>query len=108
MVHPSLSSTAIRPKPISSPPTRGRRYSRRWTTCGSRRSSASVRDRRKSRFRLTTYRLTFLRDAKKEWEKLASPLRKQFEKKLRERLTRPRVPADRLQDRKSTRLNSSH
>lgn len=45
---------------------------------------------------MTTYRLTFLRDAKKEWDKLASPLRKQFQKKLGERLNGPRVPADRL------------
>lgn len=45
---------------------------------------------------MTTYKLTFLRDAKKEWDKLASPLRKQFEKKLRERLGMPRVEADRL------------
>ena len=45
---------------------------------------------------MTTYRLTFLRDAKKEWDKLASPLRKQLEKKLRERLDTPRVEADRL------------
>ena len=45
---------------------------------------------------MTTYRLTFLRDAKKEWDKLAPPLRKQFQKKLSERLNGPRVAADRL------------
>ena len=45
---------------------------------------------------MTTYRLTFLRDAKKEWDKLAPPLRKQLEKILRERLETPRVEADRL------------
>lgn len=45
---------------------------------------------------MTTYRLTFLRDAKKEWDKLAPPLRRQLEKKLRERLHTPRVEADRL------------
>lgn len=45
---------------------------------------------------MTTYKLTFLRDAKKEWDKLAPPLRKQFEKKLRERLDGPRIEAHRL------------
>jgi mRNA interferase RelE/StbE len=45
---------------------------------------------------LTTYKLTFLRDAKKEWDKLGPPLRKQFETKLRERLKGPRIPGDRL------------
>ena len=46
---------------------------------------------------MTTYRATFLRDAKKEWDRLASWLHKQLEKKLRERLDSPRVEADRLQ-----------
>lgn len=45
---------------------------------------------------MTTYRLTFLREAKKEWDKLNPPLRKQFEKKLRERVNGPRVEKDRL------------
>jgi mRNA interferase RelE/StbE len=45
---------------------------------------------------LTTYRLTFLRDAKKEWDNLGANVRKQFAKKLRERLQNPRVPAARL------------
>jgi mRNA interferase RelE/StbE len=45
---------------------------------------------------LTTYRLTFLKRAKKEWDKLGPDTRKQFSKKLQERITDPRVPADRL------------
>ena len=45
---------------------------------------------------MTTYRLTFLRDAKKEWDKLGANIRAQFAKKLKERLRNPRVPAARL------------
>ena len=45
---------------------------------------------------MTTYKLTFLRDAKKEWDKLGSTIRKQFENKLRERLRNPCVPSARL------------
>ena len=45
---------------------------------------------------MTTYRLTFLRDAQKEWDKLNPQLRKQLGKKLRERLNGPRVEGDRL------------
>ena len=47
---------------------------------------------------MRTYRLTFLRDAKKEWDKLGSPVRNQFAKKLEERLTGPRVLSARLSD----------
>lgn len=45
---------------------------------------------------MTTYKLTFLRDAKKEWDKLGPEIRKQFAKKLRERIEHPRVPSARL------------
>lgn len=45
---------------------------------------------------MTIFRLTFLRDAKKEWDKLGSNIRIQFEKKLRERLANPHVPSARL------------
>ncbi len=45
---------------------------------------------------MTTYRLTFLHDAKKEWDKLGSNIRDQFAKKLLERLDNPRIPAARL------------
>jgi mRNA interferase RelE/StbE len=45
---------------------------------------------------LTTYRLTFLRDAKKELDKLGSDIRNQFAKKLSERLRNPCVTAARL------------
>jgi mRNA interferase RelE/StbE len=45
---------------------------------------------------LTTYRLAFLRDAKKEWDKLGSNIRDQFAKKLLERLDNPRIPSARL------------
>jgi mRNA interferase RelE/StbE len=47
---------------------------------------------------LTTYRLTFLRDAEKEWKKLDKTVQTQFAKKLRERLGIPRVPSARLHD----------
>jgi mRNA interferase RelE/StbE len=47
---------------------------------------------------LTTYRLVFLSDAKKEWDKLGSTIRDQLSRKLLERLENPRVPAARLHD----------
>jgi mRNA interferase RelE/StbE len=40
--------------------------------------------------------LQFLPSALKEWEKLGSPVRSQFKKKLAERLDHPRVPKDAL------------
>jgi mRNA interferase RelE/StbE len=43
-----------------------------------------------------TYRLKFLPVAKKEWDKLAEPLKKQFKKKLVERLENPHVPSAKL------------
>ena len=43
-----------------------------------------------------TYRLKFLPVALKEWEKLAPPIRAQFQKKLAERLETPKVPSARL------------
>lgn len=43
-----------------------------------------------------TYKLKFIPAALKEWKKLAPPLREQFQKKLRERLQNPKVPADQL------------
>ncbi len=45
---------------------------------------------------MTAYRLTFLRDAKKEWDKLDSSIRGQFERKLKAALTAPRRPAAKL------------
>ncbi len=42
---------------------------------------------------MTIYRLTFLRDAQKEWEKLGANIQKQMKAKLRERLANPRVPS---------------
>ena len=53
---------------------------------------------RKSRSRLKTYRLIFKAQALKEWNKLGSPVRAQFEKKLKERLTTPRVVSARLSE----------
>ncbi len=47
---------------------------------------------------MTTYRLTFLRDAEKEWNKLDKTVQAQFAKKLRERLDNPRIPSARLHD----------
>ena len=43
-----------------------------------------------------TYRLTFLQDAQKEWNKLNPSVRQQFKKKLIERLQHPHIPASKL------------
>jgi mRNA interferase RelE/StbE len=43
-----------------------------------------------------TYRLIFKKSALKEWKPLAPLLKKEFKKKLLERLDRPRVEASRL------------
>ena len=43
-----------------------------------------------------TYRLKFLPAAKKEWDKLAEPFKKQFKKKLVQRLENPHVPSAKL------------
>ena len=43
-----------------------------------------------------TYRLKFLPAAKKEWDKLAEPLKKQFKKKLADRMVNPHVPSAKL------------
>jgi len=45
---------------------------------------------------LTTYRLTFLRDAQKEWNKLGANIQEQLKAKIRERLANPRVPSSAL------------
>jgi len=42
------------------------------------------------------YKLKFLPAAKKEWDKLAEPLKKQFKKKLVERLDNPHVASAKL------------
>ncbi len=47
---------------------------------------------------MTTCKLVFLRDAKKEWDKLGGNVRSQFGKKLAERLLNPRVNSARLSD----------
>lgn len=47
---------------------------------------------------MTSYRLVFKADAHKEWKKLGSAIRTQFEKKLAERLTHPRVVAAALRE----------
>ncbi|MDT4844085.1 mRNA interferase toxin RelE [compost metagenome] len=46
----------------------------------------------------TKYILEFNAQALKEWGKLDSTIRMQFAKKLKERLDRPRVAADRLRE----------
>lgn len=43
-----------------------------------------------------TYKLKFLPAAKKEWEKLAEPLKKQFKNKLAERIENPHIPSAKL------------
>ena len=45
---------------------------------------------------MTTYRLTFLRDAQKDWDGLGVALQQQFTKKLRERLANPRILSAKL------------
>ena len=42
------------------------------------------------------YKLKFLPAAKKEWDKLAAPLKKQFKTKLSKRLENPRVQSAKL------------
>ncbi len=42
------------------------------------------------------YRLLFLKQAKKEWDRLDASIRERFKKKLLKRLENPAVPADRL------------
>lgn len=57
-----------------------------------------------------TYKLEFLPTALKEWEKLGHTLREQLKKKLKERLSTPRVPADALsglQDHYKIKLRSA-
>jgi mRNA interferase RelE/StbE len=43
-----------------------------------------------------SYKLLFKTDALKEWKSLDNPIRKQFLKKLKERLINPRVESSRL------------
>jgi mRNA interferase RelE/StbE len=47
---------------------------------------------------LMTYRLEFLPSAQKEWLKLGATVQTQFQKKLRERLHTPKVPAAKLRE----------
>ena len=42
------------------------------------------------------YKLVFKEQAKKEWDKLDGPVRKQFAAKLKERLDEPRIESSRL------------
>ena len=43
-----------------------------------------------------TYKLKFLPAARKEWNKLAPPIRNQFKNKLAERLENPHIPSAKL------------
>ena len=43
-----------------------------------------------------TYKLKFLPAARKEWDKLAEPLKKKFKNKLAQRLENPHVPSAKL------------
>ena len=45
---------------------------------------------------MTTYKLTFRKQALTEWRKLSHPVREQFKKRLVERLENPRVESARL------------
>ena len=42
------------------------------------------------------YKLKFTKESNKEWEKLNFTIRIQFQKKLKERLTNPKIPKDKL------------
>ena len=56
------------------------------------------------------YELEFLEDALKEWEKLSSNIREQFKKKLKQRLTNPKVISSKLSgsnDRYKIKLRSA-
>jgi len=60
--------------------------------------------------RLMNYKLDFLREALKEWDDLDATIKKQFKKKLAERLVEPRVDASRLsgaRDRYKIKLRSA-
>ena len=43
-----------------------------------------------------TYKLTFLKSAKKEWDKLDIPIKERFKAKLIQRIEEPHVPRDKL------------
>jgi mRNA interferase RelE/StbE len=43
-----------------------------------------------------SYKLFFIRQSKKEWDKLPEPIKGLFKKKLVQRLENPHVPKDRL------------
>jgi mRNA interferase RelE/StbE len=47
---------------------------------------------------LPIYRLEFLPSAIKEWRKLDSSIRSQFDKKLRQRLAQPKIASARLRE----------
>ena len=42
------------------------------------------------------YKLKFIKESNKEWNKLDSTIKVQFKKKLKERLENPKVPKDKL------------
>ncbi|NOQ22920.1 MAG: type II toxin-antitoxin system mRNA interferase toxin, RelE/StbE family [Candidatus Aegiribacteria sp.] len=42
------------------------------------------------------YKVKFLPSALKEWKKLGPPIQKQFKKKLKERISHPRIPSSQL------------
>lgn len=62
-----------------------------------------IQERTKSGFGslLMTYELAFLTEALKEWKSLDSTVKKQFKKKLEERLSEPNVEASRLSGSKN-------
>lgn len=48
-----------------------------------------------------SYKLTFLKSAKKEWDKLGNPIKEQFKIKLEKGLLKPCVPKDALHGMKN-------
>ena len=57
-----------------------------------------------------SYKLKFLEDALKEWNKLDSTIKEQFKKKLKERMEEPEIPSAKLsgaKDRYKIKLSSA-
>lgn len=56
---------------------------------------------------MTTYKLVFRTRAQKAFDKLDTAIRRQFAKKLAERLNNPKVPADKLRSCYRIQLRSA-
>ena len=56
----------------------------------------SAKARNRLKYQLMIYKLFFIKSSQKEWDKLSSPIKEQFRKKLIKRLENPHVPKDKL------------